>query len=494
MDWWPWSDEAFARARERDVPVMLSVGYASCHWCHVMAHESFTDASTARQLNENFVCIKVDREERPDVDAVYMSATQALTGSGGWPMTCFLTADAVPFYAGTYFPPAPTSGLPAFRQVLTAISEAWVENRGEVLAAAGRIGESLASMSAPLTGRVIEAADLDRAAAEMLQHLDTRYGGFGAAPKFPPTMALEFLLRHHERTGSEPALEAVSLTLDRMARGGIFDQLGGGFARYSVDRTWHVPHFEKMLDDNAQLLRLYAHHARLTGSVVSGRVAEQVAEFLLRDLRVETGAFAAALDADTGGVEGATYRWSRRQLLEVLGERDGAAAAELFALPAADDAVSAAGGSPVPETDGSARPPDHGTMTTWPRRCSDFPPTRMTRAGSPPCVTACWPLGIADRNPAATTSSCCVRTGWRSPRWPRPAPPPVDRNGSRPPRQRPTTCLRCIGSPAIGFAVHGAAGSAPVERCWPTWAIWRAGCWRCIRPPARSGGCTRAPG
>jgi uncharacterized protein YyaL (SSP411 family) len=184
-------------------------------------------------------------------------------------MTCFLTADAVPFYAGTYFPPAPASGLPAFRQVLTAITQAWAENRGEVLAAAGRIGESLASMSAPLTGRAVEAADLDRAATELLAQIDPVHGGFGGAPKFAPSMALEFLLRHHERTGSGPALAAVSLTLDRMARGGIFDQLAGGFSRYSVDRTWHVPHFEKMLDDNAQLLRLYAHHARRTGSAVS---------------------------------------------------------------------------------------------------------------------------------------------------------------------------------------------------------------------------------
>ncbi len=347
VDWWPWSDAAFARARERDVPVLLSVGYASCHWCHVMAHESFTDPATAQQLNDGFVCIKVDREERPDVDAVYMSATQALTGSGGWPMTCFLTADAVPFYAGTYYPPTPASGLPAFRQVLTAITQAWAENRGEVLAAAGRIGESLASMSGPLTGRAVEAADLDRAATELLAQIDPVHGGFGGAPKFPPSMALEFLLRHHERTGSGPALAAVSLTLDRMARGGIFDQLAGGFSRYSVDRTWHVPHFEKMLDDNAQLLRLYAHHARRAGSAVSGRVVAQVAEFLLRDLRTDSGAFAASLDADTGAVEGAAYRWTHQELVDALGERDAAAAAELFALPALADSAETSAGPPA---------------------------------------------------------------------------------------------------------------------------------------------------
>ncbi len=315
------------------MPVLLSVGYASCHWCHVMAHESFTDPATAEQLNANFVAIKVDREERPDVDAVYMSATQALTGSGGWPMTCFLTPDAEPFYAGTYYPPEPRSGLPSFRQLLTAISEAWVGNRDEVLSAAGRIGDSLSAMTGPLTAGLVGAPELAAAAAEMLDQFDPVHGGFGGAPKFPPAMAIEFLLRHHERTGSAQALAAADLTLDRMARGGIFDQLGGGFSRYSVDRTWHVPHFEKMLDDNAQLLRLYAHHARLTGSNLSDRVATQIAEFLLRDLCMETGAFAASLDADTAGVEGATYRWTRQQLVDSLGETDASTAAELFALP-----------------------------------------------------------------------------------------------------------------------------------------------------------------
>ncbi len=334
VDWWPWSPAAFDRARERDVPVLLSVGYASCHWCHVMAHESFTDPVTAEQLNANFVAIKVDREERPDVDAVYMSATQALTGAGGWPMTCFLTPDAQPFYAGTYYPPEPRSGLPSFRQLLAAISEAWAGNRDEVLAAAGRIGESLSAMSGSLTAGVIGAAELAAAATEMLDQFDPVHGGFGGAPKFPPAMAIEFLLRHHERTGSAQALAAADLTLDRMARGGIFDQLGGGFSRYSVDRSWHVPHFEKMLDDNAQLLRLYAHHSRLTGSALSDRVAVQIAEFLLRDLRVESGAFAASLDADTAGVEGATYRWTRQELVEILGEPDSTRVANLFALPA----------------------------------------------------------------------------------------------------------------------------------------------------------------
>jgi uncharacterized protein len=338
VDWWPWSAAAFESARERDVPVLLSVGYASCHWCHVMAHESFSDPDTAAQLNAGFVPIKVDREERPDVDAVYMSATQALTGSGGWPMTCFLTADAEPFYAGTYYPPVPSSGLPSFRQLLTAISAAWAENRGEVLSAAGRISESLAGMTGALRGGTVGAAELAAAATDILDQIDPVHGGFAGAPKFPPAMAAEFLLRHHERTGSAEALTAVSLTLEQMARGGIFDQLGGGFSRYSVDRTWPVPHFEKMLDDNAQLLRLYAHHHRLTGSPLSGRVAEQVAEFLLRDLRLDSGPLAASLDADTEGVEGATYRWTPAEVIAVLGRADGAAAASLFALPEPADA------------------------------------------------------------------------------------------------------------------------------------------------------------
>ncbi|HYN72657.1 MAG TPA: thioredoxin domain-containing protein [Nakamurella sp.] len=342
VDWWPWSDEAFDEARRRDVPVLLSVGYASCHWCHVMARESFSDHVTAEQLNRDFVAIKVDREERPDVDAVYMSATQALTGHGGWPMTCFLTPDGTPFYAGTYFPPVPTSGLPAFRQLLSAISQAWTTQREAVTEAAARIGASLAEMSGPLAGGRLGAAELAAAADDMLGQIDMIDGGFGGAPKFPPAMAAEFLLRHHERTGSPPARAAVTLTLDRMARGGIFDQLAGGFSRYSVDKTWHVPHFEKMLDDNAQLLRLYAHHARLTGSALSERVAAQTAQFLLRDLRLPSGGFAASLDADTGGVEGATYRWTRHELIDELGSRDGQAAADLFALPqAGPDGVAA---------------------------------------------------------------------------------------------------------------------------------------------------------
>jgi uncharacterized protein YyaL (SSP411 family) len=332
VEWWPWGEQAFEEARRREVPVLLSVGYASCHWCHVMAHESFEDAATAAQINDHFVPVKVDREERPDVDAVYMSATQSLTGQGGWPMTCFLTPAGEPFYAGTNFPPEPRSGLPSVRQVLTAITETWHRDRSEVTAAAGRIADALRQNMAPLPESPIDAPQLDRARDALLAQIDRANGGFGRAPKFPPSMAAEFLLRNHERTGSTAALDAVTLTLERMARGGIYDQLAGGFARYSVDATWHVPHFEKMLDDNALLLRLYAHHARLTGSALSRRIAGQTGDFLLRELRTEQGVFAASLDADTAGVEGLTYRWTLPDLRQVLGDDDAARALPLLGV------------------------------------------------------------------------------------------------------------------------------------------------------------------
>ena len=334
VDWWPWQPEAFAEARRRDVPVLVSIGYAACHWCHVMAHESFEDRDLAAYLNEHFVAIKVDREEHPDVDAVYMSATQALTGSGGWPMTCFLDHDGRPFYAGTYFPPRPRHGLPGFRQLLQALVTSWTDNREEVAEAAGRITAALTDVSRrELTadGALDEDA-LDAVAAAVVAGIDPDTGGFRGAPKFPPAMVCEFLLRHVERTGDPAALAAVTTTLHGMARGGIHDQVGGGFARYSVDSAWHVPHFEKMLDDNALLLRLYTHHARRTGDELSRSVAEGIGTFLLRDLRLGEGGFAVSLDADTDGVEGATYTWTVEQLQDALGERDAALACRLYGV------------------------------------------------------------------------------------------------------------------------------------------------------------------
>ncbi|MCT2585604.1 thioredoxin domain-containing protein [Actinophytocola gossypii] len=332
VDWWPWSDEAFAEARRRDVPILLSVGYAACHWCHVMAHESFEDDEIAAVMNAGFVNIKVDREERPDVDAVYMTATQAMTGHGGWPMTCFLTPDGAPFHCGTYYPPAPRAGHPSFRQLLEAVAEAWSDRDDEVRDASGRIVAELAKQTAALPASPVDAASLDGAAAAMLGEYDRRHGGFGAAPKFPPSMVLEFLLRHHERTGSVEALSIATGTADAMAAGGIHDQLDGGFARYSVDAAWVVPHFEKMLYDNALLLGVYAHLALRTRSPRHREVATGVAEFLLRRLRTPEGGFAASLDADTDGVEGATYAWTPAQLTDVLGPDDGPWAAELLGV------------------------------------------------------------------------------------------------------------------------------------------------------------------
>ena len=330
VDWQEWGPDAFAEARRRDVPVLLSVGYAACHWCHVMAHESFEDEATAAQMNENFVCVKVDREERPDVDSVYMTATQAMTGHGGWPMTVFTTADGKPFYCGTYFPPRPAHGMPAFRQVLAAVTDAWAQRRQELEKAGTSIVAGISSRldlgaPAPLTAEM-----LDGAVVALAGSYDAAAGGFGGAPKFPPSMLLEFLLRSHARTGDAEALRMARDTLEAMARGGIYDQLAGGFARYSVDNRWVVPHFEKMLYDNALLLRVYLHLWRATGEEWARRVADETAAFLLRDLATPEGGFASALDADTDGVEGLTYVWTPDQLIEVLGADDGRWAADQF--------------------------------------------------------------------------------------------------------------------------------------------------------------------
>ncbi|MGW4895068.1 thioredoxin domain-containing protein [Kitasatospora sp. NPDC004240] len=345
VDWWPWGPDAFEEARRRGVPVLLSVGYAACHWCHVMAHESFEDEALAGYANERFVAVKVDREERPDVDAVYMEAVQAATGQGGWPMTVFLTPDKDPFYFGTYFPPEPRHGMPSFQQVLEGVDAAWRDRREEVGEVAARIRADLserASVYAVGSGvhRPPGEPELHQAVIALSRDFDQRRGGFGGAPKFPPAMAIEFLLRHHVRTGSEAALEMAARTAGAMARGGIHDQLGGGFARYAVDATWTVPHFEKMLYDNALLLRAYLHLWRATGDGYARRVALSTADFLLRELRTPEGGFASALDADsldpaTGRtVEGAYYAWTPAQLAEVLGEEDAALAAELFEVTA----------------------------------------------------------------------------------------------------------------------------------------------------------------
>ncbi|WP_375002504.1 thioredoxin domain-containing protein [Aeromicrobium sp. CTD01-1L150] len=336
VDWWEWGPEALALAKELDRPILLSVGYAACHWCHVMAHESFEDAATAAYMNDHFVNIKVDREERPDIDAVYMQATQAMTGQGGWPMTVVLTPDGRPFFAGTYFPPEPNRGMPAFTQILQGLVDAWQNRREEVLQVGGDVLEHLRERI-DARGGALDADALDAAASSLNGQHDDEAGGFGGTPKFPPSMVLEFLLRQHARTGDVRSLAVVRATTQAMARGGMYDQLGGGFARYSVDRHWQVPHFEKMLYDNALLLRTYLHLARVEDDPFVERIARETADFLLTELRTPHGGFASALDADSvdqqGEVhEGAYYVWNPNQLMKVLGAEDGSWAVRLLGV------------------------------------------------------------------------------------------------------------------------------------------------------------------
>jgi uncharacterized protein YyaL (SSP411 family) len=309
VDWHPWGPEALARARELDRPIFLSVGYAACHWCHVMERESFEDTETAQVLNDGFVSIKVDREERPDIDAIYMAAVQALTGSGGWPMSVFLTPDGRPFHGGTYFPNSSRHGMPAFRDVLAAISEAWRHRRDEVERAAAALTAHVARPLRLADGEGQPGAEvLDAAVARLQETSDSEHGGWGSAPKFPQPMAVDFLLRR-AAAGDDRALPVARRALDRMAAGGIFDQLGGGFARYSTDDEWLVPHFEKMLYDNALLARAYLHAWALTGEPGQLATATATLDFVAREMTLPDGVFAASLDADTEGVEGATYTW-----------------------------------------------------------------------------------------------------------------------------------------------------------------------------------------
>ena len=333
VHWQEWGDEAFAEAAQRDVPILLSVGYAACHWCHVMAHESFEDADTAADMNARFVCVKVDREERPDVDAIYMNATVAMTGQGGWPMTCFLTPAGEPFYCGTYFPSTPRGGMPSLRQVLAAVDEAWTMRRDEIVAMGAKVTEHLDANASALPAGAVEIDDrlLAHAVGLVLEDEDPVSAGFGGAPKFPPSALIEGLLRHSERTGDAAALDAATRVCSAMARGGIADQLGGGFARYAVDNAWEIPHFEKMLYDNAQLLRAYGHLGRITGDSLALAATEGIVTFLDRDLRV-TGGFASSLDADADGEEGSTYVWTPAQLRDILGPHDGDWAADVFAV------------------------------------------------------------------------------------------------------------------------------------------------------------------
>lgn len=393
VDWWPFGPEAFAEAARRDVPVLVSIGYAACHWCHVMARESFSDPVIAELLNEHAVCVKVDREQCPDVDALYMQATIALSGHGGWPMTVFTDPTGRPFYADTYVPPEDRPGRPGLPRLIRAVDETWRNRRGEVVDMGEKVRGMMELHSAPV--RPVPTVDgiFDRVTSALRDAEDPVHGGFGGAPKFPPSATLLGLTRRAERTGNDRVHALVGRTVESMVRGGIFDQIGGGFARYTVDAAWRTPHFEKMLDDNALLLRSLSAHAHATGDPLAARAARQTAEFLCSRLRREDGLFATSLDADTEGVEGATYRYTRERVSTALGPGAEADVDWICSVLGIDEADAEAGGS-VP---GLRRDPEDLGRFLWIRdrlaeaRDRDPQPGRdetATTAGTAMVVTA----------------------------------------------------------------------------------------------------------
>lgn len=331
VDWYPWGPEALERARSEDKPILLSIGYSACHWCHVMEHESFENEEIARLMNENFVCIKVDREERPDLDSIYMNAVQMLTGHGGWPMTMFLAPNLKPFYGGTYYPPEDRRGMAGFPRVLTAIADSYKNRREEILSTADAITAELKKTDRFVaSNEMLTTEVLNQAFSALAGNFDQTHGGFGGAPKFPPSMTLMFLLRHHKRTNSPQALDMVDKTLQKMAGGGMYDHLGGGFARYSVDARWLVPHFEKMLYDNALLTRIYLYAYQQTKNPLYRRIAEETLEYIIRDMTDRSGGFYSSEDADSEGVEGRFYVWTRAEVLSILGADDGEVFCKFF--------------------------------------------------------------------------------------------------------------------------------------------------------------------
>ena len=331
VDWYPWGEEAFETARREQKPVLLSIGYSACHWCHVMEHESFENEAIAQLMNDNFVCIKVDREERPDIDAIYMNAVQMMTGHGGWPMTVFLTPELKPFYGGTYYPPVDRQGMPGFPRVLLAMAEAYKTKREDVASSADSITAELQKTNRFYpTNDVLTSDVFNEAYSPLYAGFDKTYGGFGRAPKFPPSMTLMFLLRYYQRNNTPEAMHMVEVTLHRMANGGMYDHLGGGFARYSVDNYWLVPHFEKMLYDNALLARVYLQAYQATKRPLYRRVAEEILEYVMRDLTDRSGGFYSSEDADSEGVEGKFYVWTKAEALEILGAEEGEIFCEFY--------------------------------------------------------------------------------------------------------------------------------------------------------------------
>ncbi len=471
VDWFPWGEEALERARTEDKPILLSIGYAACHWCHVMERESFEDPETAALMNERFVSIKVDREERPDLDAIYMDAVQAMTGSGGWPLTAFLTTDGRPFFAGTYFPDEDRHGLPSFRKVLAAIADVWEHRRAEAETQSAKVTEAiertgrLGASAEPLTEEVLRAAfDGLRAA------FDPRWGGFGRAPKFPQPMTLEFCLRMHLR-GAPDALELVTTTLDRMAGGGMYDQLGGGFHRYSTDERWLVPHFEKMLYDNALLIRLYVHAWQVTGNERYRTVATQTCDYLLRELRHPEGGFFSSQDADSEGVEGRFFVWSWDELVEVGGE---AVATAFGATPSGNWEGTNVLWRPLPlDAVAAELELDAGRARARPGD-GEVEAVRAPRGTGPPRDRRQGARGLErDGDRRARRGRAGVRRG---------------RGTSRPRSGRPSSSSSTCATARGGSCVRGATAGRGGPRSPTTTRRWRMRAWSCTRRPSSSGG------